>query len=58
MMASSTAIGQDETDDAKYLSWKLWTESDMTMIVLLGSKSRTRLLMSQYRRTMIHSDSR
>ena len=45
MRASSIARGQDENDDAKYLSWKLWTESDMTMIVLLGSKRRTRLLM-------------
>ena len=32
--------------DAKYLSWKLWTKSDMTMIVLLGSKCCARLLMS------------
>ena len=45
MMASSTAIGQDETDDAKYLSWKLWTESDMTMIVLLLIGSKRRILM-------------
>ena len=45
MRASSTAGGQGETDDAKYLSWKLWTERDTTMIFLLGSKRRTRLLM-------------
>ena len=45
MRASSTSGGQDETDDAKYLSWELWTESDMTMVVLVGRKRRTRLLM-------------
>ena len=58
MRASSTARGQDETDDATYLLWKVWTESDMTMIVLVGSKRRTRLLMLQYRRTTNGSDSR
>ena len=39
MRASRTARGQDETDDEKYLSWKLWTESDMTTIVLPGNKT-------------------
>ena len=46
MRANSTAGGQDKTDDTKYLPWKLSANSDMTMIVLLGSKRRTRLLMS------------
>ena len=36
-MSCSAAGGQDKTGDAKYLSLKLWTESDMTMIVPLGS---------------------
>jgi len=44
MRASSTAGGQDKTDDAMYLPWKQLTESDMTTI-MLGSKRRTRLLM-------------
>ena len=38
MRGSSTAGRQDETDDVKYLSWKIWTENDMTVIALLGSK--------------------
>ena len=50
MRASNTAVGQDETDDAKYLPWKLYTESDMTKIFLLGNIPSPNGIIEEYRR--------
>ena len=52
MKTSSTAGGQDETDDINYLSWELCTASDMARTAMLG-KRRTRL----FRAISAHNDS-